>query len=133
MNIAAQLARRADEWIRRAEPGELLRVMMAGGLSAVIVVEGRTVRTGIELSERRDKLSSIGMIWADLPPEETLSIFALVWEASKPPASDVAREAWFAADANAQAGARRFLRAEVQENIDLFEACVEDWLRANPE
>ncbi|VTU15096.1 MULTISPECIES: hypothetical protein [unclassified Variovorax] len=130
VNIAAQLVRRADEWIRRAEPDALLRVMMAGGLSAVILEEDGHVRTGIELNECRGILSRIGMIWADLPADESLSIFALVWGASPPPAAGAARERWFAADLRAQAGARRFLHDEVEENIPLFEACVQEWLDA---
>lgn len=127
-DIAAQLVRRADEWIRRAEPRDLLRVMMSGGLSAVIVEEGGYVRTGIALSERRGPLSRIGVIWVDLSADETLAIFATVWDVSAPPAGDDAREAWFAAETKAQDGARRFLYDEVEENIALFEACVEEWL-----
>jgi hypothetical protein len=102
--------------------------LMSGGLSPVIVEEGGFVRTGIELSERRGMLSGIGMIWADLPADETLAIFTLVWGASEPPMAHDEQEAWFAADTKAQAGARRFLHDEVDENIALFEACVEDWL-----
>jgi hypothetical protein len=128
INIAAQLVRRADEWIRRAEPAELLQVMVSGGLGAVIIEENGQLRTGVELSERPGPLSRIGMIWKDLPADESLSIFALVWGASPPPPAGPAREAWFAANAQAQEGARRFLHDEVEENIPLFETCVQEWL-----
>jgi hypothetical protein len=127
-NIAAQLVRRADEWIRRAGPSDLLHVMIFGGLHPVIIEADGQLRTGIELSKRPGVLSRIGMIWADLPADESLAIFALVWGASPPPAAGPAREAWFAADARAQDGARRFLRDEVEENIPLFEACAQEWL-----
>jgi hypothetical protein len=131
VDIAAQLVRRADEWIRRAEPRDLLRVMMSGGLSPVIVEQGGHVRTNIELSDHRGVLSNIGMIWADLPAAQTLEIFAQVWGASKPPPGDDACEAWFSSETKAQDGARRFLHDEVDENITLFQDCVDEWLRAH--
>ena len=127
-DIAAQLVRRADEWIRRAEPKDLLRVMLRGGLSPVIVEEGGRILTGIALCDRAGVLSEVGMIWKDLTAAETLAIFAQVWGASAPPASIDSQEAWLAADSSAQAGARRFLHDEVDENIALFDACVEEWL-----
>jgi hypothetical protein len=130
-DIAAQLVRRADEWIRRAEPKDLLRVMLRGGLSPVIVEEGGRILTGIALSDRAGVLSEVGMIWKDLTAAETLAIFAQVWGASAPPASIDSQEAWLAADTAAQAGARRFLHDEVDENIALFDACVEEWLGSN--
>ena len=129
-DLAAQLVRRAEEWIRRADPESLLRVLRSGGLGAVIEEDNGHFRTGIELSERRDALSGIGIIWADLSAEETLSIFAEVWEASAPPAAREAQNAWFAADAKAQEGARQWLRAEVADNIALFDTCAADWLSA---
>ena len=130
-DIAAQLVRRADEWIRRAEPRDLLRVMLRGGLSPVIVEEGGHVLTGIDLSDGPGILSKVGMIWVDLSAAETLAIFAQVWGASDPPASVDAQEVWIAADTAAQAGARRFLHDEVDENIALFGACVDEWLVSN--
>jgi hypothetical protein len=130
-DIAAQLVRRADEWIRRAEPKDLLRVMLRGGLSPVIVEEDGRILTGIALSERPGMLSELGMIWKDLSAAETLAIFAQVWGASDPPASIDSQEAWIAADPLAQAGARRFLHDEVDENIALFGACVDEWLGSN--
>jgi hypothetical protein len=130
-DIAAQLVRRADEWIRRAEPKDLLRVMLRGGLSPVIVEESGRILTGIALSDRAGVLSEVGMIWKDLTAAETLAIFAQVWGASAPPASIDSQEAWLAADTAAQAGARRFLHDEVDENIALFDACVEEWLGSN--
>lgn len=130
-NIAAQLVRRADEWIRRADPEGLLHVMMRGGLSAVILEEDGHVRTGIELSDRPCVLSRIGRIWTDLPADESLTIFAAIWGASPPPSGDAARQAWFAAEVKAQDGARRFLHDEIEESIPLFEACVQDWLQAH--
>jgi hypothetical protein len=129
-DIAAQLVRRADEWIRRAEPKDLLHVMLRGGLSPVIVEEGGRILTGIGLSERAGMLSELGMIWKDLTAAETLAIFAQVWGASDPPASIDSQEAWIAADSSAQAGARRFLHDEVEENIALFGACVDEWLES---
>jgi hypothetical protein len=129
-DLAAQLVRRAEEWIRRADPESLLRVLRSGGLSAVIEEDNGHFRTGIELSERRDALSGMGIIWADLSADETLSIFAEVWEASAPPADREAQEAWFVADAKAQEGARQWLRAEVADNIALFDTCAADWLSA---
>ncbi|MEJ8816075.1 hypothetical protein WKW77_33815 [Variovorax ureilyticus] len=128
-NAAAQLVRRAEQWIRHADAHELLHVLLAGGLSANIVEDTGHFRSSVDLSERRDALSSLGIIWADLPADETLSIFAQVWGASAPPLPDDAREAWFAADAKAQQGARQWLRAEVAENITLFDRCVTEWCR----
>ncbi|MBT2299635.1 hypothetical protein J7E70_04075 [Variovorax paradoxus] len=130
-DIAAQLVRRADEWIRHAEPKDLLRVMLRGGLSPVIVEEDGRILTGIALSDRAGMLSGVGMIWKDLTAAETLAIFAQVWGASDPPASIDSQEAWLAADSSAQAGARRFLHDEVDENIALFGACVDEWLGSN--
>ena len=132
-DIAAQLVRRAEEWIRSASPRDLLRVMMSGGLSPVIVEERGRVLTGVELSERTGGLSKIGMIWADLPAEETLEIFAVVWGASEPPATPDALEAWLAADSKAQDGARRFMYDEIGDSLSRFEACVEEWLESRRE
>lgn len=126
-NAAAQLVRRAEQWICHADAGELLHVLLVGGLSATIAEDNGHFRSDVDLSERRDALSGLGIIWADLPADETLSIFAQVWGASAPPACDDARAAWFAADINAQEGARQWLRAEVAENIALFDACVSEW------
>jgi len=128
-DLGAQLARRADEWIRHASPAELLSVILSGGLSPVIVEEGGHVRTGIELSEQPGLLSKFGIIWSDLPPAETLPIVALVWEATPPPADNRLWEAWLALDGHAREGARRFLHDEVDQSIPLFEACAEAWLR----
>jgi hypothetical protein len=128
-DLGAQLARRADEWIRHAGPAELLSVILSGGLSPVIVKEDGHVRTGIELSDEPNMLSRLGIIWSDLPPAETLPIVALVWEATPPPADSRLWEAWLALDGHAREGARRFLHDEVDQSIPLFEACAEAWLR----
>ena len=129
-NIEAQLVRRADEWIRRAGPKDLLRVLLRGGLSPVIVVEDGHVLTGIQLTDEAGKLSKLGMIWTDLPADESLAIFAQVWGASEPPSAEDELDDWMASDVLAQDGARRFLRDELEENLALFGTCVDDWLRS---
>jgi hypothetical protein len=111
-DLGAQLARRADEWIRHAGPAELLSVILSGGLSPVIVEEDGHVRTGIELSDEPNMLSRLGIIWSDLPPADSR-----LWEA------------WLALEGHAREGARRFLHDEVDQSIPLFEACAEAWLR----
>lgn len=128
-DLGAQLARRADEWVRQATPAELLSVLLSGGLSPVIVEEDGQVRTGIELGEQPGLLSKLGIIWSDLPPAETLPIVALVWEATPPPPDSRLWEAWIALDGHVREGARRFLHDEIDQNIPLFEACAEAWLR----
>lgn len=129
-DIAAQLVRRAEEWIRGASPRNLVRVMMSGGLSPVIVDDDGRVLTGIELSDRPGGLSKIGVIWSDLPANETLEIFAVVWGASEPPTAPEALEAWLATDKKAQDGARRFMYDEIDESLSRFQACVEEWLES---
>ncbi|OUM02929.1 hypothetical protein [Variovorax sp. JS1663] len=130
-DLGAQLARRADEWVRHAEPGDLLHVLLCGGFGPVIEEEGGRVRTGIELGGAPGPLSRIGIIWSDLPPTETLPIVAMVWEATPPPADSRLWEAWLALDGHAREGARRFLHDEIGQNITLFEVCAEAWLREN--
>ena len=129
-DIEAQLVRRADEWIRRAGPKDLLRVLLRGGLTPVIVVKDGHVLTGIHLTDEAGKLSKLGMIWTDLPADESLAIFAQVWGASEPPSARGELDDWMATDALAQDGARRFLRDELEENLALFGSCVDDWLRS---
>ncbi|WP_345537391.1 hypothetical protein [Variovorax defluvii] len=130
-DLGAQLARRADEWVRHAEPSDLLHVLLCGGFGPVIEEENGRVRTGIEVGGAPSPLSRIGIIWSDLPAAETLPIAALVWEATPPPADSRLWEAWLALDGHAREGARRFLHDEIDQNIPLFEACAEKWLCEN--
>ena len=95
----------------------------------MFVVKDGHVLTGIHLTDEAGMLSRLGMIWTDLPADESLAIFAQVWGASEPPSAQDELDDWMATDSVAQDGARRFLRDELEENLALFGACVDDWLR----
>mgnify|MGYP003575993769 CR=1 FL=1 len=123
----------ADAWALSAPPEQLLRVLLRGGLSARIAREARGITTTIGLSDRKDGLSGIGILHADLHPDEALALYAHAWDASEPPAASGAQEAWLAADAVALQCARQHLRAEIEESARLFEQVVDAWLtRAEP-
>ncbi|WP_076997773.1 hypothetical protein [Variovorax sp. KK3] len=130
-DLGAQLARRADEWVRNASPADLLHVLLCGGFSPVIEEDDGRVRTGIDVGGVPSPLSRLGIIWSDLPPAETLPIVAMVWDATAPPKDSRLWEAWLALDGHARDGARRFLRDEIDQAIPLFEACADSWLQEN--
>ncbi|MDM0108079.1 hypothetical protein QTH97_24235 [Variovorax sp. J22R24] len=130
--LAERLVRATDDWICTAEPEDLLKVLTGGGLDASIVQLGDEISVFIELSDRRGLLSSVGILGGDLPADEALALYAQAWGASEPPADDEAQRVWLAGDAIAQEAARRHLQEDVEENVDLFVAVAEEWLRQRP-
>ena len=127
--LVEKLVRATDDWICTAAPGDLLKVLVGGGLEASLVELGAEITVFIELGDRRGLLSSVGILGGDLPADEALALYAQAWGASEPPADDQAQQAWLASDVIAQDAARRHLQAEVEQSIDLFMAVAAEWLR----
>jgi hypothetical protein len=132
-DILESLIRALDSWVRNASAAQLWQVHESGGLGARIDADEEVVKVRIALDGPRDALSTLGKTDGRLPVTEAfLGASAAAW--GTPPAQgSVERAQWFMSNALAQAHARQYLMAEVNERHDLLTRCVDDWIARSVE
>jgi hypothetical protein len=127
-DIFESLKRALDSWVRNASAAQLWQVHESGGLGADIDAGEEVVRVRITLGGPLDALSTLGKTDGRLPVTEAfLGASIAAWGA--PPAQGSAERAqWFMSSELAQAHARQYLMAELNERRDLLTRCVENWI-----
>jgi hypothetical protein len=131
--VLESLKRALDNWVRNASAAQLWQVLQSGGLGAVLDANEAVARVRVALGGPRDALSNLGKTDGRLPITEAfLGASIAAW--GTPPAQGSAERAqWFMTSELAQAHARQYLVAEMNERRDLLTRCVDDWIARSVE